>query len=475
MLLVIRLIRPRRAASASTHVGLPVAWLYHFVIAIVGLALVYLIIVAAESFTHLTEFSLNRWGVLISEHVDDDVNDLRRERFWYLGVLGFAGFVEAIVVFLAIAGIAWGAREERIRDSIVHSFRQTFLHTGNIAFAVILCTLFIMINDVANRTIMQRVARAMPAEPRPEQFSSSQEFQVAMDEHMARQEQLRWRMVNSPLRRNDDEIAVALCILAGIFTIGTLFAALSANRPGRPEERDPLCEQCGYNLTGSAMDRNCPECGLAVRDSLGDHVRQGLPWQHNRHNRIKAWFETARVAIFSPTTLGRSLKTRSFTNDHHSYLVITLVMIFVASSLSLFVVVIMESGYPDSRRDLDFIFLGLPLISFGITAIHFFSLQLGSLSHGARLSRKNKRNLLGVTNRIAAYLSPFAILWTCVALATGILAMIADDTGIFEGVIGRRSATPTIVITWFGFNMILLSAQSLIVRRAVRAAQYANT
>jgi hypothetical protein len=43
---------------------------------------------------------------------------------------------------------------------------------------------------------------------------------------------------------------------------------------------EPRCDDCGYLLVGLPIESNCPECGLAVRDSLPGGRRRRPAWEH---------------------------------------------------------------------------------------------------------------------------------------------------------------------------------------------------
>ncbi len=46
--------------------------------------------------------------------------------------------------------------------------------------------------------------------------------------------------------------------------------------------REPLCDDCGYAIVHLPLETRCPECGLAVRESLPGGRRQATPWVERR-------------------------------------------------------------------------------------------------------------------------------------------------------------------------------------------------
>ncbi|HSW47399.1 MAG TPA: hypothetical protein VLM89_17685, partial [Phycisphaerae bacterium] len=58
--------------------------------------------------------------------------------------------------------------------------------------------------------------------------------------------------------------------------------------------REPLCDRCGYRITGLPLSGNCPECGLPVRESLPGGRRKPNDWQKHQF-RPRGLIEAARL------------------------------------------------------------------------------------------------------------------------------------------------------------------------------------
>jgi hypothetical protein len=57
--------------------------------------------------------------------------------------------------------------------------------------------------------------------------------------------------------------------------------------------REPLCDACGYRITGLPLESRCPECGAAARDSLPGGLRRVTTWQ-DREFRLQGIAELIR-------------------------------------------------------------------------------------------------------------------------------------------------------------------------------------
>ena len=90
-------------------------------------------------------------------------------------------------------------------------------------------------------------------------------------------------------------------VIFGVLTFLLLRALLvGASRYVGPPDgpafrpREPLCERCGYCITGLLLTGNCPECGFAVRESLPGGRRQPNAWQLNEF-RPRGLLEVVRM------------------------------------------------------------------------------------------------------------------------------------------------------------------------------------
>lgn len=476
---IMRLIRPRHAAAQSHHIPVWLAFIGHLAIGFTAFATCVTIVAFVgpylqnRNLTALEQF-LYPWGELIGPE---------GRRFWnIMEFLLACGMIELAFILAALCGVAWGARDERLRDSFAHAFRQTWLHTANVALIAILCTLAISslmsLRDSHARQI-EKVLGPYPKRPTtprsPVTNDEWRTYQKESQEHWDTYQQLWEQSLVSPLFRHSEGIYGGLCLTTALVTLTLLFTLIGIDRRNQHHELVPLCDRCGYNLSVTPITSLCPECGLNVRDSLGYQVRLGTAWEREyKSYPIRAWLQTARLAIFKPKTLGRQFKTRTLTNHHHLFWLPTLISIFLISYMGVFTVTLVMDSRMVNIVNWTFVFFILPMTSCIVTLILFVLTQLNALFDGLWLSYKNKRNLLGAASRAATYCSAYLILSTLVAVCIGIGATMIIESRILESSTDRYFAKSLIGMAWACVCLILLLIQSALTRRAIRAAQYAN-
>lgn len=77
------------------------------------------------------------------------------------------------------------------------------------------------------------------------------------------------------------------------------------DRAGAERANELLCEGCGYVLEGSRSVPACPECGLAVADSMPER-RKGTPWQ--QRPSVGNWLCTSWMTLRHPARTFRAAR-----------------------------------------------------------------------------------------------------------------------------------------------------------------------
>ncbi len=100
-----------------------------------------------------------------------------------------------------------------------------------------------------------------------------------------------------------------------------------------PQPREPLCDNCGYNLTMASPTGRCPECGRPVAESLGPDTRPGTPWERRRSlPRLAAIASQLRQIVRSPRALFFQTPTHRGQADAQRWLLGSLVAVGLAAA-----------------------------------------------------------------------------------------------------------------------------------------------
>jgi hypothetical protein len=77
-----------------------------------------------------------------------------------------------------------------------------------------------------------------------------------------------------------------------------------------PVQIMPVCEKCGYVLTGLNSESRCPECGTLIAESSPE-LRQPPPWEVPGEAPFRGFIRTSAAIIFHPTRFFRALPSRA--------------------------------------------------------------------------------------------------------------------------------------------------------------------
>ena len=274
------------------------------------------------------------------------------------------------------------------------------------------------------------------------------------------------------------------------YAVWMLLSVLSAGRSGARARWPGRCEGCNYALVELGLDDHCPECGRAVRDSLGAEVRPGLWRGAGRRAAREAGLGVGRRlgrgafaslrCFFRPRACGATVRLFDPSQRTGRCVAgsIALFILAVAGSLlALILTVSLSQGTHWDAGDALWVMVlcvtwggGLGIVVLGVI------LGTASLS-GWAAGRPLGRNLMPASVQIAAAMSG-AFAWWALLYAAGVGAMmLASERGLdlmetmrLLGIDPRYGVT-LLVLGPHGLFVILWTAQ---LARATRAARYSN-
>jgi hypothetical protein len=376
--------------------------------------------------------------------------------------------------------VAWGARVESLRVSYAHGLRRTWLQSGHAMLPILLVGVIAIVYDNAHRNWWAQPAPMLSPPALPGPSATAQELidhNKAMQEFFNQQQEY-W---SKRYERQPWYIRYGLIFpffagfLSTAWVIWALLRSVGVARNTPQLVLPPSCDFCGYNLTTASMDGRCPECGQAIVESLGPHVRLGTDWQqHYRDDWVYGYYQSCLDSIVEPTKVGRQIRLY-FPGTEHRWLVFcNIVAVFFISLVGFPLVYIAAEGIRSVKKGHEIIWIGGPAIGF-LTAVAVLAVTLFSAAFlGLILSKRYGRSLMPATMQIASYLTGYLALGVAVAWSTG--AVLAPDSTWSRNLqmAWRMDDEFIRFIFWSGLNLIWVGLYFLRLWQGASAAAYAN-
>lgn len=257
-------------------------------------------------------------------------------------------------------------------------------------------------------------------------------------------------------------------LVAVVWWIGA--AARGVALPPERDQDSPICEGCGYDLTHQPMEGLCPECGMAVAESLTEERRRpGADWQNL--NTFGSWLESTARLLFEPSRFYGALKMRTPSQASHQFALFHYVTIGILAFPWINVLVISTGGPGDMAMILSTVgMLIIPLVAWTLhrligALVASWLIVKGSLADG--------RSSETVISYEAAFLWAFcaldAALITSYAIYGDWIRAVLQDVGI--SVFSGFPPEPLAVL--FG-NLLLCGLWLRRYQLAVKATRWSN-
>jgi hypothetical protein len=411
-------LRPATAAPSLTGIKLRRAWAIHILAAIVFFT-GFLILADLDAWSRGGSYSA--FGEIIHEF------DRNAEEATLITVLTILG-IEAGFAVLALIVLPWGAGDERLRSSWAHALRFTWLHTTH-ALPLLLVIGLVYLGIEGNRHSYYQTHSSPsfnfspPASPTPPQNAAPNsqawtDYQAAIVKHNEavqeywrnwRRDYQKWRRAQPFLVQHNEAMIGWLCIAGSAWILWALFRSVGVRRESTGSAGPPICEFCGYNLTGTAIEGRCPECGTPAIESLGPDVRPGPGWE--RGGGLRAGWRCAADAILRPTCFGHQIQLTTGPRRHRRLLwSLILPSVVIGAAATLICYVIVERHNP-MEYEPEVVTIVAPMIGACSGAGMLMIAMLVAAVVGMLQTWLHKRNLLPAAAQMVSYLSPVFVAW----------------------------------------------------------------
>jgi multisubunit Na+/H+ antiporter MnhB subunit len=451
--------RPAETTRRTAHLSLKRAFAAHLFAMILLVVVVYVAnarrpdtAIAANTIEAVMATAVN-----LAESAYGSLRDSFEMRPWQ-SVLRIV-LIELFVVFVAFVMAPFGARRERVRDSLRHAVRRTWLHTGVLPVMMIAGTLAQTFADPTIRRWHDAAREACAAEF-PNDDPGSPRWKCAREHRFALQAQTLNFAVG------------AAWVVLGAWVQITLIKGVTAPRPVHEVVRAPRCRKCGYGLTAAPLDARCAECGDPISASLGDDCDAGAPWEH-RHTsgRVRAAMQTYIAGVIRPRWLAARLRIVPESNDYLRLAPLPLIAVALMI-LPVALIVARETALEQTLFDVISVFSVAGTV---IAVVALLSCGLAALIAGLVQSRTGAQNVLGGAAQLVVYMAGNLIggAWGCGLL----LALMVRYGRQIEQWLGAQGVVRTdlvFIFGWLGSCLIVVVTFVCLVTRATSALRYAR-
>jgi hypothetical protein len=419
---------PRRAARANLGLSLGQAYVLHW-IGMGWLVLAWTLMWAVQG-----EF--------------DRVDDLLRgwaNVHWrvILSTLFVVAFLEVVHLLVGLMLVGPAAQDEPVRNTYRHAQRTVWIHTGQVAWAIpgasiLLAWLWDWLEPHREMWYWRR-----------EEPTSGPGGLLGLREWVA----------------GHHEIIVYVVVVATIVwvTWGWLRGAM-VERQLAPVAHAKLCEYCGYNLSFIEGHERCPECGVALALSLGEH-RCATAWACRQRLSPHVWIACAQKAWMQSESFFRTLQTTHGVRPALSFLGWSGLLCACGTFLGIVPVGLIEERTFRNLWEWEAAWLIASLVA----AILLVLVCVTGAIVGMFVSRASERNRCASAFQVACYCSGFFPVW--VVVSAGLIC----TTGSILDRLYLFGYQWWVILLWPWLNAVVLILYVGGVARRMKYVRYANS
>ena len=417
---------PRVAARTNLGLSLRGAYAIHWVgMLLVAASIVYSTVVVFDEYNEVEWF--------FARLLHGDLHALAR-------LLLTVAITEVAWLLLGMMLLGTASHNEPLRDTHRHAQRTAWVHTGQVALAILACSTAILWIG----TYLAPLASAY---------------------YSYRYEGVGTMTLGIWLAGHRELIFLFLIATTIVWSVWGLLRAATLPRAVPPQEHPTICEYCGYNLSHIETHARCPECGVFLHLSLADH-RRPTAWTSGRRLRIGAWLTCAWHAWFKPENFFRSMSTMSGVVSALGSLMLCLVLSAITTWAACVACVFTLNPTPRADED---VYDAACFAAFGMMVILATVAYLVGTVIGIVVSRQEQRNRTGAAFQVACYCGGWLPVWALASTTSFITAMF---------VVNKPMLFPyvwLVLVAWFGLNTVFLVLYAGSVARRMKYVRYANT
>lgn len=260
--------------------------------------------------------------------------------------------------------------------------------------------------------------------------------------------------------------------VVSLWALAALIVAVRADyrRPkDMPGERDPLCEECGYDLRMAEKDGRCPECGKLVAESLSDDSRQRLSWEAQPSLlNVSGAMTILRHILLSPRAMFFGMLTRAHQAQAQRWLLLWVAVVGMIAYWSSPATVLTGAIELTYRVFVGGIALA---VVWAVLALMMVGIETAGITAFARW-RGHKIEVASAA-KVTAYTSPLLVVWVILG-SVQILGMLYWYSQNYSRVYGIRMEQVVFTLSTAIAHIGGLLWFELVVYRGVRAIQFAR-
>jgi len=442
-------LTPRRTAARCQHTPLWAAWLAHLLAALIAVGVVVggLAIMGARLGTPGARVAGS--GV---ETIMEPLAAMWRasplSRRWI--VLMLAGLLRLEIVFAgaAIAVVSWSAQDEPLRQTCRHALRTTWLWTGSfIPFLVLLFAALIPLQHCVREWFATLTSLGQRLGVRDFHF---------------------WWEARPWLAAHYELVVAVVVTVLTLWILFVLLRAAATPRESPPRDRPPVCETCGYDLSHTAADSRCPECGVPVDESIGAGIRQPNAWERPEGlPRLGALVRCGLAAAVRPGRFFRGMQTRRGLPRARAFMIFHFALVMlVCPALGSWVT--WWDGWPETLPStVDCLFWGLFTLWWALSAASLVGI-------GCQLWWK--QNVMPGVLKVFCYTNGLLVLLAIVCgVACGPMTTLIRTALTERWRIGRADAVSVIILAAVAFIVLCLLIHLYVALKGVRQIRHANS